>query len=120
MQPSAHRFYHRAPPLPFYLHDGRVFVPLKMRLPKVPGDPCYGYLEVGIISRAVPDSHSHCRLILQDGSSLPVYNRINTARLSIYFGLEIQRDLLARRCGRQREVLQALRTLQRCFQETGG
>jgi len=109
---SLRQDYHRAPPLPFYLHDGRVFVPLKMRLPKVAGDSSYGYLEMSIISRLVPDENSHCRAILTDGGSLPVYTQINTARLAIYFGIEVQRDLLSRRHRKQREALQALHTLQ--------
>ena len=103
--------YQRSSPLPFYLYDGRVFVPLKMRLPKVAGDPSYGYLELGVISRVLPEGNGHCHLLLTDGSSLPVYNQINTARLSIYFGIEVKRDIFARYCSQQREVLQALRTL---------
>ncbi|NLV20481.1 MAG: hypothetical protein GXY49_00600 [Syntrophomonadaceae bacterium] len=105
------REYQRSSPLPFYLYDGRVFIPLKMRMPKVAGDPSYGYLEMSVISRVIPAGNNHCSLILQDGTSLPVYNQINTARLSIYFGIEIKRDIIARRYGQQQEALQALQIL---------
>jgi len=105
------RDYHRSPPLPFYLYDGRVFVPLKMRLPRVAGDPCYGYLEMSVISRVVPDENGYCQVIFTDGTSLPVYNQINTARLAVYLGIEIQKDIFSRHYSRQQEVLQAFRIL---------
>jgi hypothetical protein len=106
------RAYQRSTPLPFYLYDGRVFVPLKLRQPKVAGDSSYGYLEMGIISKTIPDEQGRCRAILADDSSLSIYTQINTARLAVYFGMEVQRDILSRRHRKQREALQALYTLQ--------
>ncbi len=108
---SLRKNFHRAPPLPFYLHDGRVFVPFKLRLPRVARDASYGYLEISIISRVVPNENGRCSVILNDGTSLPVYTHINSARLAVYFGIEIQRDILCCRHGQQREALQALRIL---------
>jgi hypothetical protein len=108
---SLRQDYHRAPPLPFYFHDERVFVPLKMRQPKISGDATYGYLEMSIITKVVPDTSGRCNVILSDGSSLPVYTQINTARLAVYFGLEIQRDIFSNHRSKQRQALQALNTL---------
>ena len=106
------REYHRSPPLPFYFADGRIFVPLKLRLPRVVGDTSYGYIELGIIDRVMPGENNHCRVLLTDGTSFPVYTQISTARLSVYFGIEIGRDMFVHNpYGQQREVLQALRTL---------
>lgn len=39
------RAYQRSPPLPFF-PDGKIFVPFKLRLAKIPGDGSYGYLEM--------------------------------------------------------------------------
>lgn len=105
------RAYQRSTPLPFYLYDGRVYVPLKMRQPKVTGDATYGYLEMSIISKVVPNTNNRCNVILSDGSSLPVYTQINTARLAVYFGIEVQRDIFSGLRGKQHQALQALRTL---------
>ena len=41
--------------------DGGIFVPLKLRLPRVVGDTSYGYIDLGIIDRVVPGENNHCR-----------------------------------------------------------
>ncbi|MEN6326011.1 MAG: hypothetical protein ABFD18_07380 [Syntrophomonas sp.] len=83
--------YHRSPPLPFHLPDGRIFVPFKLRLARIAGDACYGYIELKIIDHIVPGEKNRCLLLLTNGQTLPVYSQITTARLALYFGLEIQK-----------------------------
>jgi hypothetical protein len=108
------RDYHRSPPLPFYLYDGRIFIPLKLRLPRIAGDSCYGYIELEMISRILPADDGHCRIIFTNGQSLPVFSQISTARLALYFGVEIQKNVFSD-LNPDREILQALRTLRRYF-----
>ena len=110
---ALHRDYQRSAPLPFYLHDGRIFVPFKLRMPRVAGDPSYGYIELELISRILPDKNSRCRIICTDGSSLPVFSQINTARLALCFGVEIQKNIYHNRPDPARELRQAFRTLRR-------
>ena len=107
------RDYQRSAPLPFYLYDGRIFVPFKLRMPRVAGDPSYGYIELGLISRILPDKNSQCRIICTDGSSLPVFSQINTARLALCFGVEIQKNTNHHLPDHTRELRQAFRTLRR-------
>lgn len=109
------RDYHRSPPLPFYLYDGRIFIPFKLRLPRIAGDPSYGYIEMGVISRVLPADDGHCRIVFTDGKSLPVFSQITTARLALYFGVEIQKNAFTPEPNPDQEVLQAIRTLRRYF-----
>jgi len=109
------RDYHRSPPLPFYLYDGRIFIPFKLRIPRIVGDTSYGYIEMEMISRVMPTDDGYCRIIFTNGQSLPVFSQISTARLSHYFGVEIQKNAFTPDLNSNREVLQALRTLRRYF-----
>lgn len=105
--------YQRSPPLPFYLCDGRIFVPFKLRLPKIAGDPSYGYIELGIIARVLPGESGQCLILLSNGLSLPVFSQITTARLALYFGVEIQKNTFCPQPDPDQEILQAFRTLRR-------
>lgn len=107
------RDYQRSAPLPFYLYDGRVFVPFKLRLPRVAGDASYGYLELGWIRRIMPAAGSRCRVICADGGSLPVFSHINTARLAFAFGVEIRQNAYHHLPDPARELRQAFQTLRR-------
>lgn len=40
--------------LHFYLTDGRVFVPFKLRESRISGDACYGYIELDQVARLIP------------------------------------------------------------------
>jgi len=109
------RDYHRSPPLPFYFSDGRIFVPFKLRLARVKRDPSYGYIELGIIAQVVPAESGRCQIIFSNGEALPVFNQIATARLAMYFGLEIQKKAFCSQQEPEQEILQAFRILQRHF-----
>lgn len=83
--------YSRGLPLHFYLPDGRVFVPFKLREPRVQGDASYGYVDLDQIQRLVPGQPA--RVLLRSGTCLPVFSNIQTARLSMFFAMEIKSDL---------------------------
>ena len=93
------------------IFDGRVFVPFKLRLARITGDASYGYIELSFVSRIVPVVNGKCQLILSNGECLPVFSQITTARLALYFGLEIQKNHLQPEP--DQELLQAFRVLRR-------
>ena len=84
--------YSRGLPLHFYLPDGRVFVPFKLRELRVPGDASYGYVDLDQIERLVPGQPP--RVLLRSGTCLPVCSNIQTARLAMFFAMEIKSDLV--------------------------
>lgn len=84
--------YSRGLPLHFYLPDGRVFVPFKLREPRVQGDASYGYVDLDQIERLVPGQPP--RVLLRSGTCLPIFSNIQTARLSMFFAMEIKSDLV--------------------------
>jgi len=84
--------YARKLPLHFYLPDGRVFTPFKLRPPRICGDAAYGYVDLGRIERLVPGNQTE--LQLTSGTRLSVYSTIRTARLSYLFALEVKLDLM--------------------------
>lgn len=107
------RDYHRSPPLPFYFSDGRIFVPFKLRLARISGDASYGFIELDFVSRIIPGSNGRCQLILSAGEVLPVYSHITTARLALYFGMEIKKTLIQPQPDPDQELLHAFHTLRR-------
>lgn len=107
------RDYHRSPPLPFYFSDGRIFVPFKLRLVRIAGDASYGFVELDIVSRIIPGSNGRCQLILSAGEILPVFSHITTARLALYFGMEIIKTLIQPQPNPDQELLQVFHTLRR-------
>ncbi|MDD2212281.1 MAG: hypothetical protein PHV56_04845 [Clostridia bacterium] len=109
------RAYHRSPPLPFYFPDGRIFVPFKLRLAKIPGDGSYGYLEIKMIERLLPEGKGQCRIILLDGEVLPVFSQISTARLALYFGMEIQKHHFQPQPDPDRDLLEAFQVMRHYF-----
>lgn len=82
--------YGRQRVLHFYLPDGRVFVPFKMRDSRITGDACYGYVDLEQVARLLPGHHP--AIILHSGTSLRMYSSISSARLSYFLGLEIVSD----------------------------
>ena len=84
--------YSRGLPLHFYLPDGRVFVPFKLRELRVQGDASYGYADLDQIERLVPGQPP--RVLLRSGTCLPIFSNIQTARLSMFFAMEIKSDLV--------------------------
>lgn len=95
LQAQAHLLrekYHRRILLHFYLPNGRVFVPFKLRESRISGDACYGYIDIDQVARLVPGSESH--VMLKNGEGLPLYSNITTARLAYFMGLEILADFV--------------------------
>lgn len=107
------RDYHRSPPLPFYFSDGRIFVPFKLRLPRIAGDASYGFIEMDSVSRIIPGSNGRCQLILSAGEVLPVFSHITTARLALYFGMEIKKNLIQSHPDPDQELVHAFHALRR-------
>ena len=84
--------YHRAPPLPMFLTDGRILVPFKFRLIPTQTEANYGYVDYNLIRNVAPDKPHQCLLTLNNGRTLPVHSKISTARLALYFAGEIKKD----------------------------
>lgn len=105
--------YHRRILLHFYLPDGRVFVPFKLRESRISGDACYGYVDMDQVARLVPGTESH--VILKTGSRLPLYSNITTARLAYFMGLEILADFVGPREDADLDLVNALAILHKVF-----
>ena len=84
--------YHRSPPLPMFLADGRILVPFKFRLAPTQTEAGYGYIDYNLIRSVAPDKPHQCLLTLNNGRTLPVHSKIGTARLALYFAGEIKKD----------------------------
>jgi hypothetical protein len=88
--------FHRHPPLPIHLPDsrqfngGRVFIPLKMRRPRVAHDNAYGYVDVNFI-RSIKPSENRALLELTDGRQLNLYCSPATARANVVLGQDVLR-----------------------------
>jgi hypothetical protein len=96
------RDFKRCSHLPFFLHkparkDGsRVFVPFKMRRPRIPRDRVYGYADLNYTDR----------LHLTTGAAVKLYCSISTARTCLALGNEIASCYL-----RPHPIVQAARLL---------
>jgi hypothetical protein len=77
--------YHRRILLHFYLTDGRVFVPFKLRASRISGDACYGYIDLDQVARLVPSNDPHVKL--KSGDRLPLYCNITISwcQALVYF-----------------------------------
>jgi len=76
-------------PLPFYLPDKRVFVPFKMRKPKLAGDKTYGYVDLSSIkSVSTIDSEVFLNILLDE--RIAVFNNPEVIRNIINLGREIE------------------------------
>lgn len=93
--------------LPFYLPDGRVFVPLKMRRPQVIGDNTYGYVDVTYI-KYVRKVNGQTMLKLTAGEDLPLSCNSTAAYSSISLGKDTLEYLNSRVQDEQEKVLDAL------------
>ncbi|MEQ8235197.1 MAG: hypothetical protein ABRQ23_00290 [Syntrophomonadaceae bacterium] len=76
--------------LHFFLPDGRVFIPFKLRENRIKGDARYGYINLNQITRLLPGNPP--AIMLHAGSRLTVYSDIDSARLAWFMGMEIQSD----------------------------
>ena len=79
------RDFKRCSPLPFFLPEparqdgGRVFVPFKMRRPKVPRDRVYGYIDLDQVDHLEPAANN-CIIYLANGSAVELFCSTATAR----------------------------------------
>lgn len=78
--------------LHFYLPDGRVFVPFKLRKRRIKGDAAYGYVDLDRIDRFDPGDPPG--LALKSGTVMPLYSNIKTARLAYLLAMEIRAELI--------------------------
>ncbi|MDD3880074.1 MAG: hypothetical protein PHP26_08810 [Syntrophomonas sp.] len=64
--------------LPFYLGEGRVFVPLKMRQAITDGDSVYGYLDMSYMGQPRAGTSRECLIPLANGLELQVLSAQST------------------------------------------
>jgi len=93
--------------LPFYLPDGRVFVPFKMRRPVIVGDSTYGYAELGYI-KAVRKLNGQTLLKLTTEDEIPLYSSSAAAYSYINLGKDTCEYLSDRIDDEQGKILDAL------------
>lgn len=105
--------YHRRILLHFYLPDGRVFVPFKLRESRISGDACYGYIDIDQVARLVPGNEPY--VMMNTGNRLPLYSNITTARLAYFMGLEILADFISPRENADLDLVNALAVLRKIF-----
>lgn len=105
--------YRRRILLHFYLPDGRVFIPFKLRESRVIGDACYGYIELDQVARLVQGDEPYVKL--KHGDRLPLFSNITTARLAYFMGLEIMADYAGPRQDEDLDFVTALAVLRRVF-----
>lgn len=75
----------RCSPTPICLPDGRVFVPLKMRRPRITGDSTYGYADTAYI-RSVQQTGVQVNLLLEGGEEVALFTSAATAMNIINLG----------------------------------
>lgn len=105
--------YRRRILLHFYLPDGRVFIPFKLRESRITGDASYGYIELDYVARLVPGDKSYVKL--KSGDGLPLFSNITTARLAYFMGLEIMADYTGPRQYEDLDFVNALAVLRKVF-----
>jgi len=105
--------YHRRILLHFYLTDGRVFVPFKLRESRISGDACYGYIDIDQVARLVPGNNPY--VMLKSGDRIPLYSNITTARLAYFMGLEIMADCVSLHEDADLDLVNALAVLRKVF-----
>lgn len=93
--------------LPFYLPDGRVFVPLKMRKPMIIGDSTYGYVELTYI-KSVRKVNRQTILKLNTEIDIQLYSSSASAYSSINLGKDTLEYVSSRMHDEQEKILDAL------------
>ena len=104
------RTFHRSVPVPFYLPDGRVFVPLKMRTHSLASDNSYGYVDIGTV-KPIREADNQTWLELTTDHRVPLFTSINTARSMLYLGHEIQQTYFPRENSEVSVILDAVKIL---------
>lgn len=77
---------HRQGVMPFYLREGRVFVPLKMRKAVAERDAVYGYVDVRCMGEVEEHGKRSCVLLLQDGRQIEILSNRSTVEQSRVMG----------------------------------
>ncbi|MDD4626715.1 MAG: hypothetical protein PHP87_06480 [Syntrophomonas sp.] len=112
----------RRSPLPFYLPPktlervGRVFIPFRMRRPRVHHDAASGFYDISYITR--PEAKESGSLLhLSTGSRVKVFGSLAAARANIFLGRELADHFgQARRADDENDVLQAVTVIGRYLQ----
>jgi hypothetical protein len=110
------RDFKRCSPLPFFLPEparkdgGRVFVPFKMRRPRITRDRVYGYADLTYIDRLEPDQRN-CRLHLTTGAVVELLCSATTARANLALGNDIASCYLRSAPAEDDQIVQAARLL---------
>jgi len=110
------RDFKRCSPLPFFLPEparkngGRVFVPFKMRRPRITRDRVYGYADLTYIDRLEPDQRN-CRLHLTTGAVVELLCSATTARANLALGNDITSCYLRPAPAEDDQIVQAARLL---------
>ncbi len=110
------RDFKRCSPLPFFLPEptrkdgGRVFVPFKMRRPRITRDRVYGYADLNHIDRLEPHQRN-CRLHLSTGAVVELLCSATTARANLALGNEIVSCYLRPAPAEDDQIVQAARLL---------
>lgn len=101
------RKFNRKFPLPIYLPDGRVFIPLKMRKPVIIGDNTYGYVDLNFI-KSVRKVNGQTLLKLTTEEEIPIYSSSSSAYNSINLGKDTIQYMTSRTNDEQEMILDAL------------
>jgi hypothetical protein len=99
--------FNRHFPLPFYLPDNRVFIPLKMRKARIVGDSTYGYVDINHI-QTVNQQGKAVNLTLASGLKIPLYTSATVARNNINIGKEIASTICNKEDTEEARVLEAV------------
>lgn len=99
--------FNRKFPLPFYFPDGRLFVPLKMRKPKIVGDSTYGYVDITYI-KSIRKIDNDVELTLATDDKIPLCSSAVSAYNIINLGKEIANQLKQKQENEQDKILNAL------------
>jgi hypothetical protein len=110
------RDFKRYSPLPFFLPEparkdgGSVFVPFKMRRPRITRDRVYGFADLAYIDRLEPIQRN-CRLHLTTGATVELYCSAATARANLVLASEVASRYLRPILAEEDQFIQAARLL---------
>ena len=104
------RDFDRHPPLPFFLPDNRVFIPLKMRIPRVRRDSAYGFVDVNHI-RGCRRCAGSTEISLSTGARVKIFSSLSTVQTNIYLGWQIRQNSRRAEKSEEETVLEAARII---------
>lgn len=77
------------PPL---ILDGKVFIKVRVRKPRVKGDVCYGYVDVSRIHKVEKGEEGHL-VVLKSGQKVKALDSLNTIGKNTILGMNIRAKL---------------------------